>query len=283
MTSMFVTERIGGAGSAPANCFRGVVGARFRTRVSIPEATGQRQRVLPLRDSVTIASSSYCALLQSTGVIVFSVAYLADTSSTRGSVRALSPLYQSDETFHSLPSHVCTRAWLVPSWSEHESLTGPMTPSKPSTLMRSAVRSRFSRPQRTCSPVSGFLPYFSCALRMPSTPIMALTRPRTYSTSPESSHFACDLLLSKTNFLRSSCSLKRPAECCMASAEYPLASAATGLTSGSAPDHHQPSIFSRGKPTATASFMEVEFMTPQPHSRIQSGLVWRTCSQVAFC
>src|SRR5689334_7046753 len=111
MTSMFVTERIGGAGSAPANCFRDcAVGARFRTKISIREATGQRQRALPLRDSVTVAVAGYCALLQSTGVIAFSVAYLADISSTRGSVRALSPLYQSDETFHSLPSHVCTRA-----------------------------------------------------------------------------------------------------------------------------------------------------------------------------
>ena len=44
--------------------------------------------------------------------------------------------------------------------------------------MRSAVRLRFSKPQRTCSPVIGLLPYFFMAVRIASVPIMELITPR---------------------------------------------------------------------------------------------------------
>jgi len=60
-------------------------------------------------------------------------------------------------TFHFLPSHWWTRLSRVPSWSAHDTLIGPIMPSKPSCLMRSVVRSRCSMPQRTCSPVIGFV------------------------------------------------------------------------------------------------------------------------------
>src|SRR5438552_8461968 len=115
---------------------------------------------------------------QSRGWIFFSAAYFAETSSTSGSVMDWLAVYQSEMTFQPLPSHCCTRPSRAPSWSEQEILIGFNMPSKPSSLRRAAEMSRFSKPQRTCSPVSGFLPNFSCALRIASTPSMAFTKPR---------------------------------------------------------------------------------------------------------
>src|SRR5262249_35425810 len=57
-------------------------------------------------------------------------------------------------------------------------LTGLSTFSKPSSLKRSALMSRFSKPHRTCSPVIGFLPNFSCAARIASIPSIAVISPR---------------------------------------------------------------------------------------------------------
>src|SRR5262249_48752157 len=113
------------------------------------------------------------------GVSFFSAAYLAAASFTIGAITESSDVIQSDVTFHFLPSQVWIRPVRVPSWSAQETLIGCSTPSKPSCLRRSAVRLRFSRPQRTCSPVSGFLPNRSCAVRIASTPSMALINPRT--------------------------------------------------------------------------------------------------------
>src|SRR6516225_4992525 len=59
----------------------------------------------------------------------------------------------------------------APSWSAQDTLIGRSSPSKPSCLRRSAVRSRFSRPQRTCSPVSGFLPIRTAQERFGKKPL----------------------------------------------------------------------------------------------------------------
>src|SRR5262245_24381638 len=136
------------------------------------------------------------------GVIFFSAAYLAAASLTMGAITLSSDSYQSDVMLQFLPSQVWMRPVRAPSWSLHDTLIGLSAPSKPSCLMRSAERLRFSRPQRTCSPVSGFLPNFSCAVRIASSPSIASIRPRTYRISPVSSHFAMPLPLSYTNFLR---------------------------------------------------------------------------------
>src|SRR6266545_6628860 len=98
---------------------------------------------------------------QSRGVIFLSVAYLAETSFTMGSVIVSSAVYQSEITFHVCPFHCWMRAVLAPSWSAQETLIGLIMPSKPSSLRRASSRSRFSSPQRTCSPVRGLLPTFS--------------------------------------------------------------------------------------------------------------------------
>ena len=52
---------------------------------------------------------------------------------------------------------------------------GPMAPS---SFRRLSSMFRFSKPQRTSSPVSGFLPNFACAVRIASTFRMPLTMPR---------------------------------------------------------------------------------------------------------
>ena len=49
------------------------------------------------------------------------------------------------------------RSRAPPSWSAQVTLIGGMKPAMPSSFMRSSVMSRFSSPQRTCSPVSGLL------------------------------------------------------------------------------------------------------------------------------
>src|SRR5262245_4381307 len=112
------------------------------------------------------------------GVIFFSAAYLAAASLIIGAITESSDVIQSDARFHFLPSQVWIRPVRVPSWSAQDTLMGLSTPSNPSSLRRLAVRSRFSIPQRTCSPVIGFLPNFSCAVRIASVPSMAMIRPR---------------------------------------------------------------------------------------------------------
>src|SRR5882757_11145709 len=66
---------------------------------------------------------------QSRGVIFFSVAYLDAVSLTSGAMTASSAVYQSEMTFHFLPSHWWTRLRRVPSSSEHDTLIGPIMPS----------------------------------------------------------------------------------------------------------------------------------------------------------
>src|SRR5262249_53972760 len=124
------------------------------------------------------------------GVIFFSAAYLAAASLTIGAITESSDVIQSDARFHFLPSQVWIRPIRVPSSSAEETLIGCRSFSKPSCFSRSAVRLRFSRPHLTCSPVIGFLPNFSCAVRIASTPSMALIRPRTERISPVSAHCA---------------------------------------------------------------------------------------------
>src|SRR5262249_18840393 len=139
---------------------------------------------------VAIGLSRHQLITRHPVVIFFSAAYLAAASLTIGAITESSELIQSDATFHFLPSQVWMRPTRVPSWSAQESLSGCSSPSKPSCLRRSAVRLRFSRPHLTCSPVNGFFPNFSWAVRIASTPSMALISPRTKRISPVSSHFA---------------------------------------------------------------------------------------------
>ena len=115
----------------------------------VPEGggvTAPRHRAL----GATISS------IRQRGVIFFSAAYLAAASLTIGRMTLSSELYQSEVIFQSLPSHGWMRPVraLVVGAGRLDRLS---MPSKPSCLMRSAVRLRFSRPQRTCSPVSGLL------------------------------------------------------------------------------------------------------------------------------
>ena len=56
----------------------------------------------------------------------------------------------------------------LPSWSSQVTLIGCVKPFMPSSSSRLSVRFRFSKPQRTCSPVGGLLPYFVIAVRMAS-------------------------------------------------------------------------------------------------------------------
>ena len=108
-----------------------------------------------------------------------SAAYLAAVDFTIGLMICSSPCSQSEVNFHSLPSQVWMRAQDAPMWSAQEVLIGRITPAKPSASSLACVRSRFSRPQRTCSPVMTLpLPKRSCAARMPSTPSIALMAPR---------------------------------------------------------------------------------------------------------
>jgi hypothetical protein len=90
-------------------------------------------------------------------VIFFSAAYFAAASLTMGAIMESSAVIQSDAMFHFLPSQVWMRPVRVPSWSAQDTLIGCSSFSNPSWLRRSAVRSRFSSPHLTCSPVNGFL------------------------------------------------------------------------------------------------------------------------------
>ncbi len=75
-----------------------------------------------------------------------------------GGRRPASGATQSDTMFHFLPSHCWNSTGPLPSWSSHVTFTGWVKPFMPSWSSRCSVRFRFSKPQRTCSPVSGLLP-----------------------------------------------------------------------------------------------------------------------------
>ena len=73
-------------------------------------------------------------------------------------------LHQSDVKLHFVPSQVWMRAQARPMWSAHEVEIGRITPAKPSASSFFWSSVRFSRPQRTCSPVITLpLPKRSCA------------------------------------------------------------------------------------------------------------------------
>src|SRR5262249_759168 len=105
-------------------------------------------------------------LVRQPAAMFFSAAYFAAASLTMGAITLSSLTYQADEIWQLLAAQVWMRPVRAPSWSAHDTLTGLSTFSKPSSLKRSALMSRFSKPQRTCSPVIGFLPNFSCAVRI---------------------------------------------------------------------------------------------------------------------
>ena len=87
------------------------------------------------------------------GVSFFSLAYFAAVCLISGLMMASSPCIQSELIFQALPSQVDRRVQYAPMWSAHDVLIGRSTPAKPSASSLACVRLRFSRPQRTCSPV----------------------------------------------------------------------------------------------------------------------------------
>src|SRR5262249_31488746 len=145
-------------------------------------------RLLPFEDAIDVASrapelvvdvgGTRHQLVRQPAAMCFSAAYFAAASLTMGAITLSSLMYQSDVICQFLPSQVWMRPVRAPSWSAHDTLTGLSTFSKPSSLKRSALMSRFSKPQRTCSPVIGFLPNFSCAVRIASIPSIAVISPR---------------------------------------------------------------------------------------------------------
>src|SRR6266567_1547178 len=130
---------------------------RANHRVPSPPDNGEEGRVLSL--------AAQASLLQSRGVIFFSLAYAAADCSTIDRTSSRSGWIQSVITFHWLPSHCWNLTAPPPSWSAQVTFSDCMNPAAPSSLRRASLICRFSMPQRICSPVSGFLPYFSCALR----------------------------------------------------------------------------------------------------------------------
>ena len=108
---------------------------------------------------------------------------------------------KSEVKFHLAPSQVCTRAQVEPMWSLHEVESGRMMPAKPSASSFFWSSARFSRPQRTCSPVMTLpLPKRSCARLTASIDSIWMITPRVYSTEPTSSLGPVPWPLSCTSF-----------------------------------------------------------------------------------
>ena len=105
---------------------------------------------------------------QSRGVMLFSSAYWAAAASIIGRTTSCMGSIQSLTTFQAEPSHCWMITGPLPSWSSQVICTGGVKPARPSSASRSSVRSRFSRPQRTSSPVSGRLPNLPMAVRIAS-------------------------------------------------------------------------------------------------------------------
>ena len=214
----------------------------------------------------------------------FSLAYLAADSSTILRTIARSPLIQSETT---LPLRA------VPLLEAHQAaaavvgagiLSGGTILPKPSCCRRFWSMLRFSMPQRTCSPVIGFLPNLPCAVRTASTVIIAAARPRFQSTVPTSFGSLCscpcaiDVLLDVLHHAGSPC----PPRFRLARSSRSAAPSAASV-SISEPAHQLPTILSRGKPTFCAVLSAVAFITPQPQRITQSGWYWRICSHCDCC
>src|SRR6185369_9203035 len=124
------------------------------------------------------AKDQPASLAQSRFVSFFSAAYFSADARIMGLRMLLSAWYTPGCTFHFLPSQLWMVACASPAWLTQLVLTGVMYPVKPSLLIAAASISRFSSPQRTSEPLSGFLPYFTCALRTASTVTIAAAKPR---------------------------------------------------------------------------------------------------------
>src|SRR6266545_952826 len=198
MTSMLLTDRYDFATSSAAvvavlvaAAMEGIV-VTCGQKPSSPSPLGTGERVgvrglpqhyphpkpLPQAGEGTKVNYAQASLLQSRGVMFFSLAYAAADCSIIGRTSSRSGWIQSVITFHWLPSHCWNLTAPPPSWSRQLTFNACMKFAAPSSLRRASLICRFSMPHRTCSPVSGFLPYFSCALRIPSTVTMPKTTPR---------------------------------------------------------------------------------------------------------
>src|SRR5512147_179077 len=140
----------------------------------------KRRRVSPAPPCLAClpADAQPASLAQSRFGSFFSAAYFSAELRIIGLRMLLSACSTPGCTTHFLPSQVWILAWASPEWLTQLVLTGVMKPVKPSFLIAASSIDRFSRPQRTSSPLSGFLPYLTCALRTPSTAIIADTMPR---------------------------------------------------------------------------------------------------------
>src|SRR4030095_13451518 len=139
------------------------------------------------------------------------------------------------------------RAHESPRWSTQDVEIGRITPAKPSPSSFFWSRLRFSRPQRTCSPVMTLpLPKRSCARLMPSVASIDAINPRVYRTDPTSSFGPVPWPLPCTTARMSFVIFAfGSAPCCSVSALYPLAPSPTSRTSGSAPPPHAVHLFTR--------------------------------------
>src|SRR5450830_197760 len=113
------------------------------------------------------------------GVIPFSFAYLAADALNSGWIRFLLPSIQSDTNTHLVPSHCWILTLPEPSWLSQEVLISGSKPVAPNCCRRALLIFRFSRPQRTFSPLMTLpLPNLSCAVRTASTVAKAADTPR---------------------------------------------------------------------------------------------------------
>src|SRR6185369_13525501 len=136
-----------------------------------PEGSEGKPRPLPL--------SAYFSLVQSRGVMPFSLAYCLADAWNKGWISPLLPSIQPETGTHLAPSHCWIFTLPEPSWLSQEVLISGNRSVAPSVFRRASVMFRFSRAQRTCSPLMALpLPYFSCALRIASTDSTAAETPR---------------------------------------------------------------------------------------------------------
>eukprot|EP01022_Parablepharisma_sp_SALTPOND_P036534 TRINITY_DN997_c0_g4_i1.p1 TRINITY_DN997_c0_g4~~TRINITY_DN997_c0_g4_i1.p1 ORF type:complete len:1552 (+),score=442.93 TRINITY_DN997_c0_g4_i1:2334-6989(+) len=219
------------------------------------------------------------------GVMPFSFAYLAAEALNSGWIRFLLPSIQSDTSTHLLPSHCWILTLPEPSWFSQEVLISGSRPVAPRAFRRASVMLRFSRPQRTCSPLMTLpLPNLSWAVRTASTVAIAAETPRLQRMEP-SLFLSCMLprpAPQTTLSISAITGTSLPATFQVADRQ-PLAASPAGMVSSSEPAHQEPMILSRANPTFCAAFSAVWFITPQPQKITQSGFSWRMRSHCAPC
>src|SRR5579863_3529394 len=102
------------------------------------------------------------------GQPVLAFTYSSAVELISGSTLSLIGAIEGTVVFHLVPSHSTSEMPLWPLWSAQLRWIGEAKPGRPNSFQRASVMLRFSKPRRTSSLLTCFLPVNCCAVRIAS-------------------------------------------------------------------------------------------------------------------